>query len=176
MEISSIVAMPPSRECFLKSTPDIIVHHCADEAPVESTKNNVNKKNSHRSKKNRDNCLDAMVEVWQFQDGTEMMEIQELLSGNRDKRVEFLENNSPNDDESKITIVTVKENNQETTLTCETDLDDDIQNPRLMKKVEYFTCRSLWNRRTVMILLVGNITIFWITFLIILIYGLYATW
>lgn len=175
METSSIVGIPPAYECFMKSVPDIIVHTFANEAPVESTKSNVNEKNSHRSKTNRDKRLDAIVEVSEFQDTIEMMEIQELLSGNCDNRMELLKNNSPNDDESKIKIVTFKEDNQETTVACETDLDDDVQNPRLMKKIKYCTGRPLWNQRMVKILLASGIGIFWTTFLIVLIYGLCAT-
>lgn len=180
METSSIIAIPPAHECLMtdsrmKYVPDIILHHSTDEAPVKSTKNNVNEKNSHRCKKNRNDCLDAIVEVLQSQDTMEMIETQELLSGNRDKRMELLKNNSPKDDESKITIVTVEEDSQETTVTCEADLDDDIQNPRLMKKIKYPTYHPLWNQRTVKILLKSGITIFWISFLVVLIYGLYAT-
>lgn len=172
MEDSSVVAIPPIHECFVKSVPKSIVYHSAYEAPVQSTKNNVSEKNSHRSKKNRDKCLDAVVDESQFQDAIEIMEIQELLSGHRDKRVEVLKNNLPTDDELKITIVTVKEDNQEATLACENDLDDDIQNPRLMKKNKYSTCCSSLNQRTVRLLLAGGIGIFWTIFLTVLIYGL----
>lgn len=172
METSSNVAIPPAHECFVKSVADIFVHNSANETPVQSTKNNAYEKNSYRSKKNRNKCLDANVELSQLQDTIEMMETQELISGNRDKRMEVLKNNLLNDDESKITIVTVKEDNQETTLACETDLNDAIQNPRLIKRVKCSTCSSLWNQRPVKVLLA---CIFWTIFLIVLNYGLSVT-
>lgn len=175
METSSNVGIPPARECFVNSVADIFVHNSANKAPVQSTKNNVNEKNSHRSKKNRNECLDAIVEVSQLQDAIEIMETQELLIGHRDKRMEVFQNNLLNDDEWKIKMVTVKEDNQATALASETDLNDAIQNPRLMKKMEYSTCCSVCNQRIVKILLFGGIGIFWTTFLIVLIYGLYAT-
>lgn len=93
METSSNVAIHSAREGFVKSVADIFVYNSANQAPVLSTKNNAYEKNSYRSKKNHNKCLDGIVEVSQLQDTIKMMETQELLSGNHDKRMEVLKNN-----------------------------------------------------------------------------------